>query len=40
MLANPGYVARLQHGEKMNDVDFSTLYSLGDKGYKDDPLAD
>ena len=40
VLANPGYVARLREGKKLNDVDFSTLYSPGAKGYTDYPPAD
>lgn len=39
VLANPGYVARLKSGAKLNEVDYTTLYSPGEKGYTDYPLA-
>lgn len=37
ILANPGYVARLRSGAPLNAVDFSTLYTPGEKGYTDYP---
>jgi N-ethylmaleimide reductase len=39
VLANPGFVARLKGDLPLNAVDFSTLYSPGEKGYTDYPTA-
>jgi N-ethylmaleimide reductase len=38
VIANPGFVARLEQGRELNAVDFATLYSPGEKGYTDYPL--
>jgi len=35
VLANPDFVARLQADKALNAVDFSTLYTPGEKGYVD-----
>ena len=35
ILANPGFVGKLQRGEPLNGPDFSTFYTPGEKGYTD-----
>ena len=39
-LANPDLVSRLQNGLGLNDPDFGTFYSQGEKGYTDYPVAE
>ncbi|MBC2839005.1 alkene reductase [Robiginitalea sp. SC105] len=36
-IANPDLVARMKHGEPLNDPDFDTFYTPGAKGYTDYP---
>ena len=36
-LANPDFVERIVAGAALNEVDFTTLYSPGEKGYTDYP---
>lgn len=38
VLANPDFVARLQAGVELNQPDFSTFYTPGEKGYTDYPV--
>lgn len=38
VLANPDFVARLQTGADLNQPDFSTFYTPGEKGYTDYPV--
>jgi len=37
-LANPDFVKRIEKNLSLNNVDFGTLYSLGETGYTDYPL--
>lgn len=39
-LANPDFVTRIEQGAPLNQVDFTTLYSPGAKGYIDYPTLD
>lgn len=39
LLATPDFVKRLERGQAMNAMDFSTAYTPGEKGYTDYPLA-
>ncbi len=39
VLANPGFATRLESDLKLNDPDYSTLYTPGEKGYVDYPPA-
>lgn len=39
VLATPDFVKRLERGQAMNAVDFSTAYTPGAKGYTDYPVA-
>jgi N-ethylmaleimide reductase len=36
-LANPDFVSRIEKDEELNQLDFTTLYTIGDKGYTDYP---
>ena len=36
-LANPDLVSRFEHGAELNDPDFGTFYTPGEKGYTDYP---
>jgi 2,4-dienoyl-CoA reductase-like NADH-dependent reductase (Old Yellow Enzyme family) len=36
-LANPDFVSRFEIGAPLNQVDFTTLYTPGEKGYTDYP---
>lgn len=39
-LANPDFVQRIEIGAILNQVDYSTLYTPGEKGYTDYPVLD
>ena len=36
-LATPDFVNRIETGEELNQLDFTTLYTIGEKGYTDYP---